>query len=178
LELYKGPLRSKERTISTFVFLILKYCQRWVVVVTDASLVDIVVELLILFCLSNQHVSTLKRVESTTITYMSEAFGHATLSIYSSSLLIEWPNDNDILLKQLMPYVTCIHTLCMIESLTKTIMCLNAPVIPSLKQNGNLYQSIILWYADGESVFHEMSRQWTCIVDIILSTTNWLYISR
>ncbi len=44
--------------------------------------------------LLDQHVSTIKRVEFTTIKYISVAFGHATLSIYSGKLLIEWPNNN------------------------------------------------------------------------------------
>jgi hypothetical protein len=39
--------------------------------------------------MSGQHVSTIKRVESTIIGYISVVFGHATLSIFSGNLLIE-----------------------------------------------------------------------------------------
>ena len=66
------------------------------------------------------HVSTIKRVETTTIICILVAFVHATSSIYSGNLLIEWPNGSCILLKQLMPYVYYIHIHYKKELVTKT----------------------------------------------------------
>ena len=74
----------------------------------------------ILVGLSDHRLSTTKRVESTNIRCISMVFVHATLSICSGNLLVEWPNGSLIMLKQIIPYVTCIRTLYRKKAVTKT----------------------------------------------------------
>ncbi len=108
----------------------------------------------------DQHVSTIKRVEFTTIKCISVAFCHATLSIYSGNLLIEWPNDNLLLLKQLMSYAICIHTLYRNRSVTKTLPVSYRPCdLIFLEKLQLVSMDKFFDMQVGKSVFRDASRQ-------------------
>jgi hypothetical protein len=122
------------------------------------------------------HVSTIKRVESTTIIWILRGLWPCNLVIIRKQP-IDWMNVQTVI-------AYCWNNRCRVWLVftlftwtnwwLRLTRCIDALVIPSYWKYCNSYYWISLWYAHGEIVFRDVSRQWTFIVDAKLSTWNWL----
>ena len=123
MELYKGTFEtSKARITSCAILLILKSGQRWSCCRNGCEL--------------GWYCCWMTLMGGTDWSFRSKCFFNQASGVHNYHMhlsglwpcnlihlliLIEWPNGNCILLKQVMPYVYCIHILYRKESITKTI---------------------------------------------------------